>query len=230
MTCKPSCGLQGRTALMLTAIAILFMIAASLATAQTESVLLKFNGITDGAGSQGGLVVDSAGNLYGTTIVGGSGYGTVFEVSPPSAGGAWTESVLHSFTNSPDGFYPTGPLVLDKAGNLYGATLYGGSNYGMVFQLSPPSAPGGAWTETVLYRFLSTPDGQNPNGGLVIDAAGNLYGTTANGGACGRGSVFELSPPASSGGPWTEKVIYSFRYTCNGKTSNDGATPWRAWL
>ena len=94
MKCKPSPGLQGRTALMLTVIAILLAITAAPATAQTESVLLKFNGVTDGAGSQGGLVADSAGNLYGTTIVGGSGYGTIFELSPPTAGGAWTESVL----------------------------------------------------------------------------------------------------------------------------------------
>jgi hypothetical protein len=96
----------------------------------------------------------------------------------------------------------------------------------MVFELSPPAVAGGPWTETIIHTFAGATDGQNPNGGMVIDAAGNLYGTTQNGGKCGWGEVFEESPPATSGGSWTHQVLYSFRYTCDkGGNSNDGGTP-----
>ena len=219
--------------------AILLLAAASLCSAQTESVLARFNARSDGAGPRGGLIADSAGNLYGTTSWGGDGTsqvcrnglvgdcGTVFELSPPAPGsGKWTETVLHRFTTIPDGSYPVGNLVMDSAGNLYGTTASGGDsqNHGIIYQVSPPAVAGDPWTETVIYRF-SGPDGQTPSAGLVIDASGNLYGTTSYGGICGLGTAFELSPPVTQGGAWTQQVIHNFRRRCNGHVSNDGAAP-----
>jgi len=216
---------QSRTAAMCLTIVTVLLVAAGSAQ---ESVILKLAGASDGGNPEGALIADSAGNLYGMGSEGGSAtFGAVFELSPPASGGAWTETTLYSFTGKPDGWYPTGPLVMDKFGNLYGTTLYGGSaNAGTVFELSPPAVAGGPWTETVLHSFIGLPsDGSIPLGGLVIDAAGNVYGTTDYGGGCGWGTAFELSPPATSGGAWTEQVIYSFRYTCNNRTTNDGGHP-----
>ena len=218
--------------------ATILMMAAS-CPAQVQTVLLRFNARSDGSGPRGGLIVDSVGNLYGATTWGGDGQtdicrngkfggcGTVFELSPPAPGsGKWTETVLHVFLNT-DGFYPTGNLVMDAAGNLYGTTAYGGTNgRGNVYQLSPPVVPGDPWTANTIYSFQFSPlDGQNPYAGLVIDGAGNLYGTTTYGGACNEGTVFELSPPATQGAPWTEQVIHDFHWYCNGSYSSDGAVP-----
>ena len=188
-------------------------------TAWTETVLHSFAG-AGGAVPAAGLIFDSGGHLYGTTYVGGvSDYGTVFELSPPTAGRtAWTETVLHRFAGT-DGTNPVAGLIFDAAGNLYGTTLGGGvSDYGTVFELSPPAAGRTAWTETVLHSFAGT-DGANPAAGLIFDAAGNLYGTAAWGGnpACplpppplasgglepfrGCGTMFELTPPPPAGPP-----------------------------
>src|ERR1700685_506712 len=122
-------------------------------------------------------------------------------MSPPAQpGGAWTETVLYNFQGGNDGYTPTGDLVFDKTGNLYGVTLFGGGkgtncgdslyqNCGTVFELSPPQTKGGAWTEKVLYSFAGLEpesiagDGSEPNGGLVLDEAGDIYGTTSNGGS-----------------------------------------------
>ncbi len=158
----------------------------------TETVLHNFNqNGTDGAFPDAGLVFDAAGNLYGTTSAGGLYYdGTVFELSP-AVGGGWTETMLHNFIdNGTDGVRPEAGLIFDAAGNLYGTTITGGTNYcngyfgnscGTVFQLSPTE--GGGWTETVLHNFIDNgTDGWQPYAGLIFDAAGNLYGTTILGG------------------------------------------------
>jgi uncharacterized repeat protein (TIGR03803 family) len=174
----------------------------------------------DGAVPQGGLVADLSGKLYGTTSLGGpSGDGTVFQISPPSSpGGAWTGTLLYSFgSNSQDGTEPYGSMVFDSAGNLFGVTLGGGNGAGTVFELSPPAAPDGAWTETVAYRFGGN-DGIYPMASPVFDRAGNLYGTTEGGGTGSSGTVWELSPPSSPGGPWTETVLHSF-------SGSDGREP-----
>jgi hypothetical protein len=144
------------------------------------------------------------------------------------ASAKWKEKVLYSFQGTPDGQIPTGAIVFDKAGNLYGTTQNGGASTcaspdqcGTVFQLSPPTKSDGHWSETVLYVFKGNGngDGASPQGGLVIDKSGNLYGTTAYGGTgtcvllrilVGCGTVFELSPPETKGGPWVETVLYSF--------------------
>ncbi len=207
------------------AVAVVLLITSTRAIAQTETVLHSFadNG-TDGYQTYAGLIFDASGNLYGTTLEGGThancyeeniGCGTVFELSPKSGGG-WTETIVHDFDfNGTDGVNPSGSLSLDSAGNLYGVTLYGGNGVcgssseagGTVFELSPKS--GGGWTEKILYNFgANGTDGCFPQGGLVFDAAGNLYGTTAGGGANGFGTVFELTPIA--GGSWLENVLFSF--------------------
>jgi uncharacterized repeat protein (TIGR03803 family) len=149
-------------------------------------------------------VRDSAGNLYGTTAVGGAFLmGTVFKLD---TSGAMT--ILHSF-NGPDGAGPYSRLVRDTAGNLYGTTLRGGSNAdGTVFKLDP------AGNEVVLYNFAGTPDGEAPFGSLVRDSTGNVYGTTYLGGAYGFGTVFKVDPTGA------ETVLYSFTGLA------DGGLPW----
>jgi uncharacterized repeat protein (TIGR03803 family) len=210
-------------------IAFVVMLAVSSAAAK-ERVLHSF-GIGDyGVNPTSALIADAAGNLYGTTSGGGAhGFGTVFELTPDKTNG-WKEIVLYSFKGGKDGLYPSGGLVWDAGGNLYGTTLEGGrmneschdtNGCGGVFELSPQA--GGKWTELVLYRFTGCQkDGCTPNGGVVFDDAGNLYGTTVNGGGMGCvpigcGTVFQLTP--TSGG-WQETIIHRFA----GGTG-DGANP-----
>jgi uncharacterized repeat protein (TIGR03803 family) len=225
----------------------LVIVAAHLATstrvvAQQEKVLHNFGSGKDGEVPYAGLTRDSAGNLYGTTYYGGTGgcasslangCGTVFELSP-NAGGGWTEKILHDFNNNgKDGYYPDAGLVLDHAGNLYGTTSYGGTGTcnstaptgcGTVFELIPRED--GDWAEYVLHSFAGGADGEIPEGGVILDAAGNLYGTTAGiVGNCTHpayvdcGTVFELTSHA--GGGWTEKVLHSFS-----STGSDGYGPY----
>ena len=228
-----------------------------------ETQLWAFKGLhfNDGAEPVGGLVMDGAGNLYGTTAYQGAGpcqllgslegCGVVYELSPPTqTGGAWRETILYNFQGASDGFVPQGDLVFDSAGNLYGATRFGGgfggycnSAYylgcGTIFELSKTQ---GTWTEKVLYAFKGiapgTPvgDASEPNGSLVLDSAGNIYGTTyyggigvtdrgGNGPLCGGGvsglgcgTVFELAPQGSSGS-WMETTLHRFT------GYDDGANP-----
>jgi uncharacterized repeat protein (TIGR03803 family) len=189
-----------------------------------EKMLHSFSGKRgDGAGPLASLVVGPKGVLYGTTSGGGAAHaGTVFQLTPPaSPGGAWTETVLYSFTGqNGDGKTPNAGVVIGAGGALYGTTQSGGtSNNGTVFELTPP-ASGGAWTETVLYSFAGYYDGLRPLAGLVLNAAGALFGTTNAGGASQQGTVFQLTPPASSGGPWTETLLYSFT-----GQNGDGSAP-----
>jgi uncharacterized repeat protein (TIGR03803 family) len=187
-----------------------------------ETILYTFQGGSDGANPNAGLIFDQAGNLYGTTSAGGANKdGTVFELSP-SGSGEWTETVLYSFgASSSDGAFPSSSLIFDGLGNLYGTTQGGGvSSYcgsggcGTVFELSPNGS--GGWKETVLYSFgANSSDGSQPNSPLTFDRKGNLYGTTPGGGnSCeellfnGCGTVFELSPNGSGG--WTETVYITF--------------------
>ncbi len=231
---------------------LLVLLGSNLSFAQHFKVLHSFSGYpNDGAHSISDVVFDKNGNLYGTTAGGGNGTGCgengcgmVFELSPNNDG-TWTETVIHSFCSDfngqicLDGDAPYGGLVLDAIGNLYGTTLYGGSNCvdgcgpdsggGVVFELSPPANPGGTWTESVLYNFCSTVeglqclDGEEPTDQLIFDTAGNLYGTTATGGrghtTQGGGTVFELSPSASG---WKETVLYNFCSLGEGDNCPDG--------
>lgn len=159
-----------------------------------EIVLHRFDnngkdGVTPGWGA---LVMDSSGNLYGTTATGGCCGGVVFKLTPGSDN-HWAETILYEFKGGTDGFEPAAGVVMDKSGNLYGTTIAGGSgcDCGVVYKLAP--GPKGKWTYTLLHTFGGY-DGAQPDANLILDDKGNLYGTTATGGANGAGVVFELTP------------------------------------
>jgi uncharacterized repeat protein (TIGR03803 family) len=180
------------------------------AAAQTDLTLYSFTGGSDGGDPLSNLAMDAAGNLYGTTFVGGAyGAGEVFELNH-NPGGDWSETVLYSFTGGLDGANPYySGVIFDASGNLYGTSVDGGaSNLGTVFELS---RTGGGWSEKVLYSFAGGLDGASPYAGLVFSAAGSLYGTTYAGGAYDDGTVFELTPAGK--GQWTETVIHTFNET-----------------
>ena len=241
------------------------------AIAQTLTTIHDFGSRGDGENPQAGVVFDQAGNLYGTTALGGNqaGDGIVFSLTPPDGeGGPWTEAILHGFRGQPDGSSPVSSLVIFSSGRLFGTTLEGGDHnmgtvfevklignpdepakervlysfgsfagdgiapnaallpahpgfYGVtrdggangrgtVFQLTPPDGGGNEWTETILYSFTDSGDAAFPSSDLIMDQAGNLYGTTLLGGAANLGAVYQLSPPDSKEGGWTETVIFSF--------------------
>lgn len=199
-----------------------------------ETVIHSFNqGSGDGFSPQSDLIADGAGNLYGTTLYGGtgsgSGFGTVFMLSPTNDLNTWNETVLYSFTGGLDGGGPLGGLALGKKGVLYGTASTGGAgNGGTVFQLSPPKS-GGNWQEKTLYSFCSVAncaDGQEPLAGVTIGAGGVLYGTTLTGGVgafqANGGTVYQLTPPADKGGNWTQMVIHNF---CDKENCQDGYEP-----
>jgi uncharacterized repeat protein (TIGR03803 family) len=169
----------------------------------SETVLYSFAGPPDGATPDGEVAFDQGGNMYGTSVNGGSsGDGTVWELTPSGSG--WMESVLYSFSGN-DGAHPFSELVFDSSGNLYGTTSAGGAyGYGVVFKLT---SSGSGWTENVLYSFAGGSDGGTPYAGVTFDQAGNLYGATSDGGTGGGGTVFKLTP---SGGGWTYSLLLSF--------------------
>ncbi len=199
------------------AVAFLFTAAAMLvaparAHGQTQ-VIYSFAGDEDGEYADTDLVIDSSGNLYGSTVQGGDfGSGTVFELSPSAAG--WTHTVLYSFTGGADGGEPYKGVTLGPDGNLFGTAGVGGlytgpcidTGCGVIFKLT---RSGGAWTQTVIHSFTGTNgDGYGPGAGVTVDGHGDVFGMTPTGGANGYGIVFELQPGAS--GDWTEKVIHTF--------------------
>lgn len=158
-----------------------------------ETVLYRFSGSGDGGGPKDDLTLDQAGNLYGT------GYypGVVYELMPN--GGNWTEAVLYS----PGNYNAWGGVIFDSAGNLYGVSAFGGDfGLGAVYQLSP--SPTG-WIEQTLYSFTGQGDGETPEGGLIMDSLGNIYGTTAYSDSGHNGTVFEISP---ANGSWTFTTLY----------------------
>jgi uncharacterized repeat protein (TIGR03803 family) len=177
--------------------------------------------------------MDSAGNLYGTTMHGGgggcgAGCGTVYELQPTGVGiwapheTAWRERILHSFGEAlGDGAFPgVGQLAIDGRGNVYGTADTGGSGRGgIVFNLTRTGAtPGGVWVYAILHDFSQDENGYEPSGGVILDAAGNLYGTTINGGSplCGCGVVYRLAPQPD--GTWQYTVLHTF-------IGSDGAEP-----
>ena len=175
----------------------------------TESVIYSFQG---SAGSEPNpqLVLDAVGNIYGTTSAGGAhSWGAVYELSPSGSG--WTEQVLYSFTNGSDGRSPSGGVVFDSAGNLFGSAANNGQNFGgTVFELSPGS---GGWAFNLLYSLSGR---MGPEASLTLDSAGNIYGTTFQDGVNELGSVFELSP---SNGGWIYTDLHDFA------GGSDGAHP-----
>ena len=191
----------------------------------TKNVLHRFTG-GDGADPTGGLIFDQAGNLYGTTFLGGDpncppfgGCGVVFQLSP--SGSSWTEQILHAFTGGSDGGFSYDGLILDPSGNLYGTSNMGGSSgcdgygCGTVFGFTPGG--GGGWNFNTLYTFTDgIGSSSGPGEKLVMDTAGNLYGTTYQDGAYFAGSIFKLTP---SNGSWTYTSLHDFT------GGGDGAFP-----
>ena len=208
------------------------------------SVVYAFTGGLDGDGPNPGLVMDASGAIYGTTEYGGTSLqGVAFKLTPPLPGGGtqWHETVIHNFTHSlaynlSDGAFPSGGLIMDHYGTLYGTTDLGGittdpsgKGFGAVFKLTPLDAGRTQWQETVLYRFTSVADGQNPMSTLTFDAAGALYGTTFYGGTgtcsdwmfniIGCGTVFKLSPSSPGQATWSKTTLHNFA------SGVDGAIP-----
>jgi hypothetical protein len=196
----------------------------------------QFPGGQQGQYPVGPLVSDTNGVLYGVLQLGGVGghpdcsddttgnCGAVFALTPPvPPGTVWTSRVLHSFHGGTDGAFPSAGLIIGSDGSLYGTTEYGGNNgcgssCGTVFSLTPPSPPSTSWTEKVIYVFQGGTDGYNPisaTSNLLIGPSGVLYGFTSLGGGTGCsglgcGTLFQLTPPAETGGDWTETVLYAF--------------------
>ncbi len=235
-------------------VALLLLVATCNGLAQHYKVLHSFGSSSDDAlSSVSGLVFDAKGNLYGTTPGGGSGIGAscigcgaVFELSP-NHDGTWTESVIYSFCTVFDGIQcldggsSDASLVLDSKGNLYGTTSDGGSSSecgegvgcGVVFELSPPAKSGDPWAETVLYNFCSIVgqqglclDGSSPQAPLIFDSVGNLYGTALGGsGHNTAGIIFKLSPGQQGR---TQTVLYNFCPVSEGYACPDGTFPYLA--
>jgi hypothetical protein len=194
-------------------------------------VVYTFSGGSDGFAAEPGLIIGEHGVLYGTTASGGAsseGAGSVFSLAPPtSTEGSWNYTLLYGFSllNSVPGQDPLAGVVIGKGGVLYGTTFGGGTwGSGTVFSLTPPTSPGGPWTEAVLHAFAPFPfspgDGLNPYASLVIGEDGVIFGTTYMGGTSGlnEGTTFSLTPPASPGGIWTETILHNFQ-------GSDGENP-----
>jgi uncharacterized repeat protein (TIGR03803 family) len=181
-------------------------------------VIHAFTGGTDGATGSAGRMVLRGGHLYGAATAGGAnGKGTAFELTPTPSG-EWDFKTIYSFKGQPDAGFPYGGLTFDASGNLYGTTYYdGANNLGSVYQLVPRQT--GEWKERVLYSFKGGSDGQNSISNLVFDAAGNLYGTTSEGGL-GTGTIFELTPGPT--GRWTESVAHTFEGPPDGAYAYNG--------
>jgi len=189
--------------------------------------IYTFQGAPDGGGPYSRVSFGPNGTLYGTTVGGGisgcpGGCGTVYNLQPPptacvTALCPWRETVLYRFQGGSDAFYPTGDIVFDAAGAIYGTTYIGGTaGPGTVWKLTPS---GGSWAESIIHNFNGGGEGGNPYGGVVFDSNGNLYGASSAGGTTGYGALWELSP---SGGDWSETTLYDFQGTSDGGAPTAG--------
>jgi uncharacterized repeat protein (TIGR03803 family) len=188
------------------------LLASGARAAGTAQVIYSFAGDDDGEYADTDLVIDRAGNLYGSTVQGGHfNSGTVFQLAPSSNG--WTHTVLYSFMGAADGGEPYKGVTLGAQGDIYGTAGVGGlhagpctdTGCGVVFKLTKS---GGTWTQTVIHYFTGGNDGFGPGAGVTVDRSGNVYGMTPTGGANGFGIVYQLKPLAN--GSWKEKVIHTF--------------------
>src|SRR6266566_9094853 len=198
-------GFMGKVLTIAAAVAIL----ASAAWAAVPQIIYNFAGDDDGEYIDTDLVIDGAGNLYGTSVLGGDfGGGTVFQLTP--SGDSWIHTVLYSFSGGADGGEPYKGVTLDAEGNLYGTAVTGGSGSceggcGVVYKLTNS---GETWTQTVIHAFTGGDDGSGPGARVSVDARGNVYGMTPTGGSLGLGTIYELHPGAN--GNYTLKVIHTF--------------------
>jgi uncharacterized repeat protein (TIGR03803 family) len=193
-------------------------------TLWTSSTLYNFlgPGANDGEGP-GSLVADQNGVLYGVTSPDEVCCGVIFSLTPPAKGTTvWTETILYRFEGGSDGSGNQAGLAVDAAGNLYGVND-GGSGFGAVYRLARPAQGTSTWTKQQLYAFQGGPDGQYPQGDLLIDATtGSVLGTTSGGGLYGLGTVYALTP-ANSGQQWPKMIIHEFQG--DGSDAGDGAIP-----
>jgi uncharacterized repeat protein (TIGR03803 family) len=213
-----------------------------------EKALYSFKGGADGANPQASVAISpNTGVLYGTTFQGGApGWGTVFQLVP-SKGGVWTENILYTFTGEADGGAPAAGVVIGKSGVLYGSTFWGGTTTacplggyptgcGVVYRVAPPSSPGGAWTQSVLYTFAGSPkDGAHPMENLALGNSGGIFGTAFTGGSTlnlcfpasyvGCGMVFQLKPPSTPGDPWIKQNLAIFNGNNGGGPNNVVLSP-----
>jgi uncharacterized repeat protein (TIGR03803 family) len=182
-----------------------------LTPAGVKTTLLSFDGAAGGGNPISGVVIDAAGNLYGTASAGGArGLGTIYQLTHSASG--WTETVLHDFNGGSDGAMAEGNLLRDPAGNIFGTTVAGGDgSAGVVFELTPN---GSGWNYSVIFDFLHA-DAAQPVARLTMDAAGNLYGSAISGGANNLGAIFNLT---HSGGGWDFHSLRSF-------SGSDGSAP-----
>jgi uncharacterized repeat protein (TIGR03803 family) len=211
-------------------VAALLLATAAIAAGQTEYILHAFQAGNDGYFPETyPVVLDSAGNVYGTTTYGGggnctfdvyTGCGMIYQLTPAAQpGGAWTENIVWQF----QGAIPGG--LLFRNGKLYGGTGTGGSGAcsggcGYIFELTPPGAPGGSWTKTPLYDF---PTLDSECGITAFDSAGNYYGVGPS--RNGNGTVCKLTPPRTNSGSWTEDTLYVFKGVPRGQNLGDGSGP-----
>jgi uncharacterized repeat protein (TIGR03803 family) len=174
------------------------------------------------------IAIGPKGELYGSEMY--PTYCDVFQLTPPSApGGNWTETVIYTLTPGVGGI----ELAVAGDGTVYGATEFGGATScggplpdfgcGMIFALTPPSTPGGTWSESAVYNFAGPPDGEGPTG-LTVSPDGTIYGTVQQGGSYNIGAVFALTPPTVAGGAWTEQLLHSFTGKPDGATPTGGVT------
>jgi len=178
-----------------------------------EAAVYTFTGYSDGNWPVGGVILDPNGNLYGTTEEGGQyGYGTTFQLT--QSGGSWSKNFLYQFGGGPGGQYASGKLLRDGAGNLYGTTWTGGSGCGAVYELSPSN---GSWNFSVLYNFTGDGSSCGPMDGVIMDAEGNLYGTTYRTGAYQQGVVFKLTHTDSG---WVYSSLHDFTGGADGGGPN----------
>ena len=215
-------------------IAALMCASAAIAVGQTESVLHVFQAGSDGYFPESyPLVLDSAGNVYGTTTYGGGGNCTfnvytgcrmIYQLTPPAqSGGVWTENIIWQFQGGADGAIPGGLLL--QNGKLYGGTGTGGSGAcsggcGYLFELTPPAAAGGSWSKTPIYDF---PTVDAECGITAVDSAGRYYGVGPS--SNGNGSVCELTPPPTKRSSWIERTLYVFKGVARGESIGDGSGP-----
>ncbi|HEY1769390.1 MAG TPA: choice-of-anchor tandem repeat GloVer-containing protein [Chthoniobacterales bacterium] len=191
------------------------------ASASTTQIIYSFAGDEDGEYADTDIALDSAGNIYGTTVSGGDfGGGTVWELTP--SGQSWTHTVLYDFHGEADGGEPYKGVTLDPQGNLYGTAVTGGSGSceggcGVAYKVTKT---GSKWKETVIHAFTGGDDGSGPGARLTLDGQGNLYGMTPTGGANGLGTIFQLHPDGA--GHYTLNVIHTFTGSPDGETASAG--------
>ena len=199
----------------------LFVIALSLVTASatTTDVIFSFEE-EEGEYADTDLETDSAGNIYGTTVLGGEfGSGTIFQLTPTPNG--WQHTVLYSFTGGADGGEPYKGVTIDWRGNLYGTAVTGGSGSceggcGVVYKLTKS---GGTWNQTVIHAFTGGDDGSGPGARVTVDRGGNVYGMTPTGGTYGVGTIYKIRPHAGS---WDFQVIHTFTGGADGASGSAG--------